>query len=157
MISKSKTSISLYTDIEDYSMPTNAPSISVNGIEDFLPRYRIPCSSISVFFVGSSLGCLLGTGHRLRCTHCIANQSLPVSHVPPGPPSAAAAEAALGGAAAPATPGAALAAAARTKLGRRSGGRSRRSGDRRNAGACDSSRQELTGANFGMMIRTLFA
>jgi hypothetical protein len=57
------------------------------------------CSSISVFFVGSSLGCLLvlGTGHRdrLRCAHCIANQSLPVAHVPPGPPSAPAAEAAV--------------------------------------------------------------
>jgi hypothetical protein len=63
-------------------------------------------------FPGSSLGCLLGTGHRLRCAHCIANQSLPVAHVPPGPPSAAAAEAALSGAAALAAPGAAPAAAA---------------------------------------------
>ncbi len=100
------------------------------------------------FLVGSSLGCLLGTGHRLRCAHCIANQSLPVAHVPPGPPSAAAAEAALRGAAAPAAPGAAPAAAARAGLGRRSGCRSRRSGHQRNAGARDSWRQELTGAKF---------
>ncbi len=64
------------------------------------------------FFVGSSLGCLLGTGHRLRCAHCIVNQSSPVAHVPPGQPSTAAAEAALGGAAASAAPGAAPAAAA---------------------------------------------
>jgi hypothetical protein len=61
----------------------------------------------------SVLGCQLGTGHRLRCAHCIVNQSLPVAHAPPRPPSAAAAEAALGGAAAPAAPGAAPAAAAR--------------------------------------------
>jgi hypothetical protein len=77
----------------------------------------------------------------------IANQSLPVAHAPPGPPSAAA-EAALGGAAAPAAPGAALAAAAGAGLGRRSGGRSRRSGHQRNAGARDSWRQEFTGAKF---------
>jgi hypothetical protein len=76
------------------------------------------------------------------------NQSSPVAHAPPGPPSAAAAEAALGDAAAPAAPGAALAAAVGVALGRRGGGRSRRSGHRRNAGACDSSRQELTGAKF---------
>jgi hypothetical protein len=100
------------------------------------------------FFVGSSLGCLLGIGHRLRCVHCIANQSSPVAHAPPGPPSAAAAEAALGGAAAPAAPAAAPAAAAGAALGRRSGGRSRRSGHQRNAGARDSSRQELTDARF---------
>ncbi len=103
------------------------------------------------FFVGSSLGCLLGTGHRLQCAHCIVNQSLPVPHAPiapPGPPLAAAAEAALGGAAAPAAPGAVPGAAAGAALGRRSGGRSRRSGHQRNAGACDSSRQELTGAKF---------
>jgi hypothetical protein len=73
-------------------------------IEFRVLRYRC-------FFVGSSLGCQLGTGHRLRCAHCIANQSSPVAHAPPGPPSAAAAEAALGGAAAPAAPGAAPAAA----------------------------------------------
>jgi hypothetical protein len=36
----------------------------------------------------------------------------------------------------------------------RSTGRSRRSGHRRNAGACDSSRQEFTSAKFGMMIWT---
>ena len=87
-------------------------------------------------------------------TECIANQSLPVAHVPPGPPSAAAAEAALGGAAAPAAPGAAPAATAGSGLGRRSGCRSRRSGHQRNAGACDSWRQELTGVKFGMMIWT---
>ena len=104
---------------------------------------------IGVFF-GSSLGCLLGTGHRLRCAHCIANQSLPVAHVPPGPPSAAAAEAALGGAAAPAAPAAAPAAAAGAGLGRRNGCRSRRSEHQleRNAGARDSWRQELTDSKF---------
>jgi hypothetical protein len=68
------------------------------NVEFRVLRYRC-------FFVGSSLGCLLGIGHRLRCAYCIANQSLPVAHVPLGPPSAAAAEAALGGAAAPAAPG----------------------------------------------------
>jgi hypothetical protein len=96
------------------------------------------------FFVGSSLGCLFGTGHRLQCAHCIANQSLPVAHVPPGPPSAAAAEAALGGTAAPAAPGAAPGAAAGAGLGRRSGCSSRRSGHQRNIGARDS----WTGAKF---------
>ncbi len=100
------------------------------------------------FFVGSRLGCLLGTGHELWCAHCIANQSLPVAHAPPGPPSAAAAEAALGGAATPAVPGAAPAAAAGAALGRRSSGGSCRSGHQRNAGARDSWRQELTGAKF---------
>ncbi len=40
------------------------------------------------------------------------NQSSPVAHAPPGPPSAAAAGATLGGATAPAAPGAAPAAAA---------------------------------------------
>jgi hypothetical protein len=115
---------------------------------------EFPVLRYRCFFVGSSLGCLLGTGHRLRCAHCIANQSLPVAHTPPGPPSAAAAEAALCGAAAPAAPGTALAAAAGAGLGRRSGGRSRRSGHQRNAGACDSWRQELTSAKFGMMIWT---
>ena len=95
-----------------------------------------------------ALGCLFGTGHRLRCAHCIANQSLPVAHAPPRSPSAAAVEAALGGAGAPAAPGAAPAAAAGAGLGRRSGCRSRRSEHRQNAGARDSWRQELTGAKF---------
>jgi hypothetical protein len=46
------------------------------------------------------------------CAHCIVNQSSPVAHAPPGPPSAAAVEAALGGAAAaPATAPAAAAGA----------------------------------------------
>jgi hypothetical protein len=108
-------------------------------IEFRVLRYR--------FFFRSSLGCLLGTGRRLRCAHCIANQ---VAHAPPGPPSAAAAEAALGGAATPAAPGAAPAAAAgaAARLCRRSGCRSLRSGHQRNAGARDSWRQELTGAKF---------
>jgi hypothetical protein len=44
------------------------------------------------------------------CAHCIANQSLPVAHAPPGPPSAAAAEPTLGGAATPAAPAAATGA-----------------------------------------------
>ncbi len=101
-----------------------------------------------MFFVGSSLGCLLCTGHRVWCAHCIANQSSPVAQAPPGPPSAAAAEAALGGAAAPAAQGAAPAAAAGAGLGRGSGGRSCRSGHQRNTGARDSWRQELTGAKF---------
>jgi hypothetical protein len=167
-ISKLKTSITLYTDIEDFSH---------TDIEDFLVIDKCPfdisiryrrffCFDIEFrafryrcFFVGSSggdssLGCLLGTGHRLRCAHCIANQSLPVAHVPSGPPSAAAAEAALSGAAAPAAPGAAPAAAAGAGLGRRSGCRSRRRGHQRNAGARDSWRQELTGVKFGMIIWT---
>ncbi len=110
-------------------------------IEFRVLRYRC-------FFVGSSLGCLLGSGHRLRCAHCIANQSSPVALAPPGPPSAATAEAALGGAAAPAAPAAAPAAAAGAALGRRSGCRSRRSGHQLNTGARDSWRQELTGAKF---------
>ncbi len=76
------------------------------------------------------------------------NQSSLVAHAPSGPPSAAAAEAALGGAAAPAAPAAAPAAAAGAALGRRSDGRSRRSGHQLNAGARDSSSQELTGAKF---------
>jgi hypothetical protein len=87
-------------------------------------RYRSFCASISNFvffhigvFVGSSLGCLLGTGQRLQCAHCIVNQSSPVGHAPPGPPSAAAAEAALGGAATPAAPAAAPAAATGAALG----------------------------------------
>jgi hypothetical protein len=101
------------------------------NIEFRVLRYRC-------FLVGSSLGCLLGTGHRLRCAYCIANQPLPVAHAPPGPPSAAAAEAALGGAAAPAAPGAAPAAAAGAGLGRRSSGRRCRSGRQLNAGARDS-------------------
>jgi hypothetical protein len=67
-------------------------------IEFRVLRYRY-------FFVGSSLGCLLGTGHRWWCAHCIVNQSSPVAHAPPGPPSAAAAEGALGGAASSAAPG----------------------------------------------------
>jgi hypothetical protein len=65
----------------------------------------------------AAVALLLSTGHRLRCAHCIANQSSPVAHAPPGPPSAAAAGAALGGAAAPAAPGAAPAAAAEAALG----------------------------------------
>jgi hypothetical protein len=93
------------------------------------------------FFFGSSLGCLLGTGHRLRCAHCIVNQSSSVANAPPGPPSAAAAEAALEG-------------AAGAGLGRRSGGRSRQSGHQRNAGARDSWRQDSTGPKLGMMICT---
>jgi hypothetical protein len=140
-----KTSISLYTDIVDFSISTNAPSISVYDIEDFLLRYRISCSSISVFFCRIQPG--LPTRYRTHA-HCTANQSLPVAHVPPGPPSAAAAEAALGGATAPAAPGAAPAAAAGAGLGRWNGCRSRRSGHQRNAGARDSWRQELTGAKF---------
>jgi hypothetical protein len=32
------------------------------------------------FFVGSSLGCLLGTGHRLQCAHCNANQQRRLLH-----------------------------------------------------------------------------
>ncbi len=66
------------------------------NIEFRVLRYRC-------FFVGSSLGCLLGTGHRFRCAHCTVNQSSPVPHAPiapPGQPSATTAEAALGGAAA---------------------------------------------------------
>ncbi len=59
-----------------------------------------------------------------------------------------AAEAALSGAAALAAPGAAPAAVAVAGLGRRSGGRSLRSGHQRNAGARDTWRQELTGAKF---------
>jgi hypothetical protein len=74
-----------------------------------------------------ALGCLLGTGHRLRCAHCIANQSLPVAHAPLGPPSAAAAEAALRGAAAPAAPGAAPDAAAGASAGARDSSSERRS------------------------------
>jgi hypothetical protein len=109
-------------------------SFSPFDIEFRVLRYRC-------LFVGSSLGCLLGTGHRLQCAHCVANQSLPVAHAPPGPPSAAAAEAALGGAAAPAAPGASPAAAAGAGLGRRSG-------HQRNAGARDSWRQKLTGTKF---------
>ncbi len=62
---------------------------------------------------------VLDTDCGAHCNDCIANQSLPVAHAPPGPPSAATAEAALGGAAAPAAPGAAAAAGA--GLGRRSG------------------------------------
>jgi hypothetical protein len=98
---------------------------------DICIRYQSFCASrsnfmffdIGVFFVGSSLGCQLGTGHRLqsRCAHCIANQSSPVAHAPPGPPSAAASKAALGGAAAPAEPGTAQDAAAGAGLSRRSG------------------------------------
>jgi hypothetical protein len=94
-----------------------------------------------------------------------------VAHAPPGPPSAAAAETALGGAAAPAAPGAAPAAAAGAGIDgtqervilrffktimdwRQVCGR--RSAHQRNAGACDSWRQELTAAKFGlgMMIWT---
>jgi hypothetical protein len=44
-----RTSISVYPDIEDFSISTNGPSISVYDIEVFLLRYRISCSSISVF------------------------------------------------------------------------------------------------------------
>jgi hypothetical protein len=91
---------------------------------------------------------------RLQCAPCIVNQSSLVAHVTPGPPSAAAAEAALCGAAAPAEPGPQPPERRSGRLGRRSGGRSRRSGYQRNAGACDSSRQELTGAKFEMMIWT---
>ncbi len=55
------------------------------------------------FFVRSSLGCcssysLLDTDCGVQ-SHCIVNQSSPVAHAPPGPPSAVAAEAAPGGAA----------------------------------------------------------
>ncbi len=56
-----------------------------------------------------------------------------------------------------AAPAAAPAAAAGAAPGRRSGGRSRRSGHQLNAGARDSSRQELTGAKFGVMIWTRIA
>jgi hypothetical protein len=73
-----------------------------------------------------------------------------VAHAPLGPPSAAAAEAALGGAAALAAPAPAPAAAAGAGLGRRSGGRSRRSGHQRNAGAREYWRQKLTGAKFAV-------
>ena len=111
-ISNFRTSISLYTDIEDFSISTNAPSISVYDIQALCLDIEFRVLRYRCFFAGSSLGCLLGTGHRLRCAYCIANQSLPVAHAPPGPPSAAAAEAALGGAAAPAAPAAAPAAAA---------------------------------------------
>jgi hypothetical protein len=158
-----RTSISLYTYIEDFSISTNAPSISVYDIEAFF-------ASISnfVFFDNIDIGVflldpawaaysvkILDTAcASLWCAHCIANQSLRLAHVPPGPPSAAAAEAALGVAAAPAAPGAAPAAAAGAGLSRRSGGRSRRRGHQRNARARDSWRQELTGAKFGMMIWT---
>ncbi len=51
------------------------------------------------------------------CAHCIANQSSPVAHAPPGPPSAAAAEPALGGTVAPAASAAAPAAAAGAAFG----------------------------------------
>ncbi len=151
IVSQFRTSILLYNDIEDFSMSTNAPSISVSKLLCFDIEFRVLRYRCS--FVGSSLGCLLPTGHRLRCAHCIANQSSPVAHAPPGPPSAAAAEAALGGAPAPAAPAAApAAAAAGAALGRRSGSRSRRSGHQLNAGARDSSRQESTGAKHCITI-----
>jgi hypothetical protein len=109
-------------------------------IEFRVLRYRC-------FFVISSLGCLLGTGHRLRCAHCIANQSLP-AHAPPGPPqrrlhSAARPHPLHRPQHRPQPPergSAAGAAAARC--------RSRQSGHQRNAGARDSWRQKLTGAKF---------
>jgi hypothetical protein len=128
-ISKFKTSISLYTDIEDFLISTNDPSISVYDIEVFSLRYRISCSSSNrrfrCFLSDPAWAAYSHLDTDLRCAHCImiANQSLPVAHAPPGPPSAAAAEAALGGAAAPAAPGAAPTAAAGAGLGRRSGGR----------------------------------
>jgi hypothetical protein len=89
-------------------------------------RYLYTISNFVFFDIGVFLSdpawaaySVQDTDCQLRCAHCFANQSLPVAHVPPGPPSAAAAEAALGGAAAPAAPGAAPAAAAGAGLGRR--------------------------------------
>ncbi len=42
-------SVDIDTNIEDFSISTNAPAISVYDIEAFVLRYRISCSSISVF------------------------------------------------------------------------------------------------------------
>jgi hypothetical protein len=140
-VSKSRTSISLNTDIEDFSISKNAPSISVYDIEAFVLRYRISCSSISVFF------CWIQPGLPTRYWTQIAVCTL---HCPgrPQPP-----QRRLHSAARPhplhrAQHRAQPPERRSGRLGRRSGGRSLRSGHQRSAGACDFSRQELTGAKF---------
>jgi hypothetical protein len=118
-ISKFRTWKSLYPDIDDLSIYTNVPPISVFDIEAFCFDIEFRVLQYRCFFVASSLGCCNSYSvlDTLHCAHCIVNQSSPVAHAPHGPPSAAAAGAALGGAAALAAPGAAPAATAGAALG----------------------------------------
>jgi hypothetical protein len=81
-------------------------------------------SNFVLFDIGVFLSDPAWAAYSVQDTDCgvhiaLQNQSLPVAHVPPGPPSAAAAEAALGGA-----------AATLNRCTGRSTGRSRRSGAR---------------------------
>ncbi len=126
---------------------------------DICIRYRSFCASISnfvFFYIGVFLSDLAWAAYSvlvLLDTDCCVHIALRINHPPsrwlmrrPGRPQ---------------PPQRRLHSVARPHqlhrvqpLGRRSGGRSRRSGHQRNAGACDSWRQELTGAKFGMIIWT---
>ena len=107
-------------------------------VEVFLIRYRMSCSSISVFhcfFAWSAVA-------RARLGTHIAEYTIGLPVWPtPGPPHAT-------------TPSSSLEmtdrSAPSTGRGRRSGCRSRRRGHQWNAGARDSWRQELTGAKFAV-------
>jgi hypothetical protein len=79
MISKVRTSILLYPDIEDLSISTNAPSIYVSDIEALCFDIEFLVLRCRCFFVGSSLGCCSsysvldtdrGVHIALRINHC---------------------------------------------------------------------------------------
>jgi hypothetical protein len=96
--------MNLYPGIEDLSISTNAPSISVHDIEALCFDVEFCVLRYRCFFVGSSLGCcssysVLDTDCSACTLHC--ESIIKMAHASPGPPSAATAEPALGGAAAP--------------------------------------------------------
>ncbi len=74
-ISKIRTSISLNPDIEDLSISTNAPSISVYDIGALCFDIEFRVLRYRCFFVGSSLGCcssysVLDTDCGVCTLHC---------------------------------------------------------------------------------------
>ncbi len=173
-ISKFKTSISLYPDIENFSISINAPSISVYDVEAFL--FDIECSVLRYrcFFAWSAVArARLGTHCRVHvwpvayagpaaCNDAkfkFGDDGPVRSQHRPQPPEARLPEWLLQPPERASTePRSAWFLETRIDwrqvCSSRNAGRSRRSGHQRNAGACDFWRQELNGVKFGMIMWT---